>query len=318
MRSLRVGFAGTPEFAVPTLRALMVSRHDIVAVYTQPDRPAGRGQKICQSPVKKFAAEHGLAVLQPTSLKGVKVQHKLGNLQLDIMVVVAYGQILPTAVLNLPRYGCLNVHASLLPRWRGAAPIHRALLAGDKKTGVTIMQMDAGLDTGDILKRVDLRITRSDTSKALHDVLADMGAKALVEVVDIFADDQLPVTEKQDNSRACYAHKLEKVEAEIDWRRDAVVIERMVRAFNPWPVAFTLFQGRSLRVWRTALSDRVFEAAVPGEIVELSGRQLSVACGDKRAISLLEIQPAGKKLMSIDAFLNTRRAMLRSGVVLGG
>ncbi len=317
MSKLRVVFAGTPDFAVPTLQALLDSNHDVIAVYTQPDRPAGRGQQTRQSPVKVCALEHDITVLQPGSLKTEEAQKELADLKPDIMIVVAYGQILPKMVLDTPRYGCLNVHASLLPRWRGAAPIHRALLAGDEETGVTIMQMDVGLDTGDMLKQVHLPILSSDTSETLHDALADMGAKALVDVVDAIANGQSSIAEKQNDDLACYAHKLEKSEAEINWQQDATDIDRMIRAFNPWPVAYTAFQGKPLRVWRAELINTDSSDACPGEVLESDEQTLYIACGDGRVVSLLEIQPAGKKRMPVEAFLNARKDIVKPGFIFG-
>lgn len=317
MSELRVVFAGTPDFAVPTLQALFDSRHEVVAVYTQPDRPAGRGRQTRSSPVKQCALQHGIRVLQPVSLKTEASRQQLHDLRPDIMVVVAFGQILPQPILQTPAYGCLNVHASLLPRWRGAAPIHRALLAGDDKTGVTIMQMDAGLDTGDMLLRKEQAITSDDTSETLHDALAVLGAGALVDVVDAIAAGRPPVAQKQQDALASYAHKLEKAEAEIDWQQAAGDVQRMIRAFNPWPVAYTLFQGKPLRLWRADMTAIQAPAAHPGEVIDCTGGKLLVACGDQRAVNLLEVQAAGKKRMPVTAFLNARKDLVQPGFIFG-
>jgi len=244
-QALRIVFAGTPEFAAEHLKALLDSPHEIVAVYTQPDRPAGRGQKLMPSPVKQLAAQHGLPVLQPPTLRAPEAQAELAALQPDLMVVVAYGLILPQAVLDIPRLGCINSHASLLPRWRGAAPIQRAVQAGDAESGVTVMQMEAGLDTGPMLLKVSTPISAEDTGGSLHDRLARLGPPAVVEAIAGLAAGTLK-GEVQNDALATYAHKLSKDEAKLDWSRPAVELERAVRAFDPWPVCHTTLNGEPL------------------------------------------------------------------------
>ena len=296
---MKIIFAGTPDFAAVALQALIDSSHDVVAVYTQPDRPAGRGRKLKPGPVKQLAMKHDVHVYQPVSLKDESEQQQLRDLNADVMVVAAYGLILPKSVLDIPRYGCLNIHGSLLPRWRGAAPIQRAILAGDKETGITIMQMDVGLDTGDMLLRTPIAIESHDTGGSLHDKLAAQGAKDLLTVLDQLASQNLsPV--KQDDTQANYAHKLEKAEAQIDWSQDAEDIERLIRAFNPWPVAFTPFNGKPLRIYQAV----VFEAkGNAGEILSADKAGIVIACG-QGALKLLQLQPAGSKIMDAAAFMN--------------
>lgn len=272
---MRIIFAGTPEFAAVALNALLKTPHDIVAVYTQPDRKAGRGQKLTASAVKQLALAHDLPVFQPLHFKssteeGLAAQQQLAALNADVMVVAAYGLILPQAVLDTPKYGCLNIHGSLLPRWRGAAPIQRAIATGDQVTGVTIMKMAAGLDTGDMMLKTLCPILASDTSATLHDKLAVQGAEAICTVLESEQTLQqaLADSEVQNDSLAVYAHKLSKAEAEIDWTQDAVALDRNIRAFNPWPVAFCqLDDNIALRVWESRLSDQPDTAAQPGEIV---------------------------------------------------
>jgi len=297
--SLRIVFAGTPDFAAVALQALIDSAHDVVAVYTQPDRPAGRGRKLKPGPVKQLAVAHNIPVCQPVSLKDEDEQQALRNWHADVMVVAAYGLILPKAVLDIPRYGCLNIHGSILPRWRGAAPIQRAILAGDKETGITIMQMDVGLDTGDMLMRTPITIEKDDNGGSLHDKLAAQGAKDLLTVLDQVASQSLtPV--KQDDAQANYAHKLEKAEAQINWSQDAQDIERLIRAFNPWPVAFTPFNGKPLRIYQAKLVEQEGDA---GQILSADKHGIIIACG-KQALRLLQLQPAGSKVMDAAAFIN--------------
>jgi methionyl-tRNA formyltransferase len=311
---LRIIFAGTPEFAANCLGALLVTDHEIVAVYTQPDRPAGRGRTLRPSPVKQLAQQHGLPVYQPLSLKAESDQAALRALDADLMVVVAYGLLLPQAVLDTPRLGCINVHASLLPRWRGAAPIHRALLAGDVRTGITIMQMDAGLDTGDILCRAECPILPQDTSGSLHDRLAELGARTLVECLAPLACGAL-IPEAQDNTQACYAHKLEKQEAQIDWSQPAELIVRRVRGFNPWPVAFTRLGEDNLRIW-SATADTQAGDAAPGTIVESSAEVIRVAAG-KGSVLLTELQLPGGKPQPVKTLMNAHQARFAAGVRFG-
>jgi methionyl-tRNA formyltransferase len=308
---LKVVFAGTPDFSVDALNALLASEHDVIAVYTQPDRPAGRGRKLRASPVKQRAVDAGIPVFQPTTLKDPEEQKKLADLSPDVMVVVAYGLLLPEAILEIPRYGCLNIHASLLPRWRGAAPIQRAILAGDAETGVTIMQMDKGLDTGDMILKVTCPIEADDTAQTLHDRLAQMGANAIVSVVDALDKGTL-TPEKQDESQSCYAAKLDKSEAKLDWNLPAMELEWKVRAFNPWPVAQTVYGKDSMRIWRARAID-MQAPAEPGTVVQTGKEGIDVATG-QGVLRLLEIQMPGKKAMSAEAFLNAHNL---DGVKLG-
>lgn len=294
---MRIVFAGTPDFAVPALEALLASAHDIVAVYTQPDRPAGRGRKLTASPVKQCAEAAGVPVCQPTSLKSDDAFQRLAEWRPDLMVVVAYGLILPPAVLETPTHGCLNIHASLLPRWRGAAPIQRAILAGDHETGVCLMQMAAGLDTGPVLARLPLPIGPEDTAGDLHDRLADMGGKLLIDTLPRLTD---LTPEPQDDSGATYATKLEKREARIDWTKSAEQLAREVRAFNPWPVSHCEFGGKPLRIWS---AQAVPGAGKPGEVMAADSDGIDVATGDGR-LRIRELQRAGGKRMTAAQFLN--------------
>ena len=311
-QALRIVFAGTPEFAAEHLKALLDTPHQIVAVYTQPDRPAGRGQKLMPSPVKQLAAQHGLPVLQPPTLRAPEAQAELAALQPDLMVVVAYGLILPQAVLDIPRLGCINSHASLLPRWRGAAPIQRAVQAGDAESGVTVMQMEAGLDTGPMLLKVSTPISAEDTGGSLHDRLARLGPPAVVEAIAGLAAGTLK-GEVQDDALATYAHKLSKDEAKLDWSRPAVELERAVRAFDPWPVCHTTLNGEPLKVWAARLGEGQGE---PGKILDASRDGLLVGCGEG-SLLLTRVQlPGGKPLAFADLF-NSRREQFASGLVLG-
>ncbi|HEV2212259.1 MAG TPA: methionyl-tRNA formyltransferase [Gammaproteobacteria bacterium] len=290
---LRIAFAGTPEFALAALDALAASPHRVVGAWTQPDRPAGRGRKLTPSPVKQRALALALPVHQPESLKGAAAQQVLRDTAPDVMVVVAYGLLLPSKVLGVPRLGCLNIHASLLPRWRGAAPIQRALLAGDAETGVAIMQMDKGLDTGDVLKEVRTPITPEDTAQTLHDRLAPMGAAALLDVLARLPD--LPAR-KQPETGVTYAHKLTKDEARLDWSKSADELARAVRAYDPWPVAYGLQGEAPLKVWRAvALSEST--AAAPGTVVAAGATGVDVATG-KGVLRILELQPAGGRRLA--------------------
>ncbi|MED5148161.1 16S rRNA (cytosine(967)-C(5))-methyltransferase RsmB [Pseudomonas aeruginosa] len=301
-QALRIVFAGTPEFAAEHLKALLDTPHRIVAVYTQPDRPAGRGQKLMPSAVKSLALEHGLPVMQPQSLRNAEAQAELAALRADLMVVVAYGLILPQAVLDIPRLGCINSHASLLPRWRGAAPIQRAVEAGDAESGVTVMQMEAGLDTGPMLLKVSTPISAADTGGSLHDRLAALGPKAVVEAIAGLAAGTLH-GEIQDDALATYAHKLNKDEARLDWSRPAVELERQVRAFTPWPVCHTSLADAPLKVLGASLEQG---SGAPGTILEASRDGLLVACGEG-ALRLTRLQvPGGKPLAFADLY-NSRR-----------
>ncbi|MBA6098123.1 MULTISPECIES: methionyl-tRNA formyltransferase [Pseudomonas] len=309
---MRIVFAGTPEFAAEHLKALLDSPYEIVAVYTQPDRPAGRGQKLMPSAVKALAVAHGIPVLQPQTLRNAEAQAELAALQPDLMVVVAYGLILPQAVLDIPRLGCINSHASLLPRWRGAAPIQRAVEAGDTESGVTVMRMEAGLDTGPMLLKVTTPISAEDTGGSLHDRLAQMGPPAVVQAIAGLADGSLQ-GEVQNDALATYAHKLNKDEARLDWCRPAVELERLIRAFNPWPVCHSTLDGESVKVLAANVAAGKGE---PGEILSASKDGLVVACGDQ-ALSLTRLQLPGGKALSFSDLFNSRREKFAAGKVLG-
>ncbi|MCO7633738.1 methionyl-tRNA formyltransferase [Pseudomonas guariconensis] len=309
---MRIVFAGTPEFAAEHLKALLDSPYDVVAVYTQPDRPAGRGQKLMPSPVKQLALAHDIPVFQPPTLRSAEAQAELAALAPDLMVVVAYGLILPQAVLDIPRLGCINSHASLLPRWRGAAPIQRAVEAGDAESGVTVMRMEAGLDTGPMLLKVVTPIGAEDTGGSLHDRLAEMGPPAVVQAIAGLADGSLQ-GEVQDDALATYAHKLNKDEARIDWSRPAVELERLIRAFNPWPVCHSTLDGESVKVLAATLSTGT---GTPGEILSASKDGLVVACGEQ-ALCLTRLQLPGGKALGFSDLFNSRREKFASHKVLG-
>ncbi|SQF93301.1 methionyl-tRNA formyltransferase [Paucimonas lemoignei] len=313
---LRIVFAGTPEFAAEHLKALLDSPHEIIAVYTQPDRPAGRGQKLMPSPVKQLAAQHDIPVMQPPTLRDATAQAELAALKPDLLVVVAYGLILPQVVLDIPRLGCINSHASLLPRWRGAAPIQRAVQAGDAESGVTVMRMELGLDTGPMLLKAVTPITAEDTGGTLHDRLAELGPPAVLQAIAGLADGTL-VGEIQDDSLATYAHKLNKDEARIDWSRPADELERLVRAFNPWPICHSTLNGEALKVLAANLAPNLAGMqGAPGAILEASKDGLLVACG-VGALRLTRLQlPGGKPLNFTDLF-NSRREKFAIGTVLG-
>jgi methionyl-tRNA formyltransferase len=309
---MKIVFAGTPEFSLPALHVLLKGVHEVLAVYTRPDRPGGRGQRIAESPVKQLARRHAIPVCQPATLRDSGTQMALAALRADLMVVVAYGLILPTGVLDMPRLGCINVHASLLPRWRGAAPIQRAILAGDRETGVCLMQMEPGLDTGPVLASASCTVEPDDTGGRLHDRLAIMGAQLLGENLDRLARGEL-VPRRQDDSQACYADKLEKSEALIDWTMSAERIARQVRAFNPWPVAETRYSGRQLRIWEARPVTR--EATLsPGTVLDSGKAGIDVACGIG-VLRLLTVQLPGARTVSAIDFINAHSL---EGVRLGG
>ena len=307
---MKIIFAGTPDFAVPALQMLIESEHEICAVYTQPDRPAGRGRKLTAGPVKTLALSAGIPVFQPETLKAEEDQKQLASFKADLMIVVAYGLILPQAVLDIPKQGCINIHGSLLPRWRGAAPIHRALIAGDEKTGVTIMQVVKKLDAGDMLHKEECAITAESTSSDLHDKLADLGAIGLKKVLAQIDAGTL-LAEKQDESLVTYAEKLEKGESVLNWNLSAVELDRQIRGLNSWPVAQTLYQGKVLRIWKSSVAED--ESSLPPGTVYQQGKRMSVATG-KGTMDILEVQLPGKKRMDILAFLNAHDV---DGVKLG-
>jgi len=296
----RIIFAGTPQFAVPSLLALLHSQHQISAVYTQPDRKAGRGLQLQASPVKLIALEQGIPVYQPTTLKSAETQAQLQALQPDLMIVVAYGLLLPKPVLETPQWGCINVHASLLPRWRGAAPIQRALLAGDRVTGITLMQMDIGLDTGAMIVQRTCEIQPDDTGQTLHDKLANLGAQLLAETLDEI--ESLPVT-SQDDRQATYAKKLDKAEAQLDWQKPAVVLERQVRAFNPWPIAQAPLLNQTLRIWEAQALPALPTTQPVGSILACQRHGIDIVTAEG-ILRLLKIQKAGGKPISVNDFLN--------------
>ncbi|MEC8373489.1 MAG: methionyl-tRNA formyltransferase [Pseudomonadota bacterium] len=305
---LKIIFAGTPDFAAKHLSALIDSQHEVVAVYTQPDRPAGRGKKLTASPVKVLAEEHAIDIFQPPSLKSEDAQKTLSSLNADLMVVVAYGLLLPKVILDAPKLGCINVHGSILPKWRGAAPIQRAIWAGDAETGVTIMQMDEGLDTGDMLHIAKLPVAPSDTSATMYDKLAELGPKALVEVVDSF-ESYTPV--KQDDTQATYAKKLSKEEALINWHHDAAQIERNIRAFNPWPVAWMKVEDQNVKVW-SARVVKAEKAAVPGTVLSANKEGITIATGNE-ALCITSLQIPGKKALPAADVINARQSWFEIG-----
>jgi len=308
--SLRIIFAGTPDFAARHLDALLAANYNVVGVFTQPDRPAGRGKKLMPSPVKVVAQEHGLPVFQPASLRPAENQQLIADLNADIMVVVAYGLILPKAVLEMPRLGCINVHGSLLPRWRGAAPIQRSLWAGDDETGVTIMQMDVGLDTGDMLYKLACPITPDDTSASLYDKLAELGPQGLIETLQLLASGKAR-PEVQDESQVTYAEKLSKEEALLDWSLSAAQLERCIRAFNPWPMSYFMMDGQPVKVWKANVLEAATNAA-PGTILEADKQGIQVATA-QGVLNIEELQPAGKKAMKAQDLLNSRKAFFAPG-----
>ncbi len=308
---LRIVFAGTPDFAASHLARLLASRHAVVAVYSQPDRPAGRGKKLVASPVKQLAQQHGIPVLQPVNFRDENDRAVLAALQPDLMIVVAYGLLLPQAVLDIPRLGCINVHASLLPRWRGAAPIQRAIEAGDEETGVCIMQMEAGLDTGPVLSRLICPILPDDTGGSLHDRLAALGPPVLLEAVEQLAVGHVQ-PEMQDDALATYAHKLGKEEAKIDFSRSARVLERQIRAFNPFPVGWcSLPDGERLRVWKVTSDEQVHNAA-PGSVLAITASGVCVACGEG-ALLMTELQLPNRSRMPVRDIINGQLLAVRAG-----
>ncbi|MFL0349077.1 methionyl-tRNA formyltransferase [Stenotrophomonas lactitubi] len=307
---MRIVFAGTPEFAVSSLCAA-ARHHEVVAVYTQPDRPAGRGRGLAPSPVKLEAVARGIPVYQPETLKDEAAQQQLRDLQPDLMVVVAYGLILPKAVLTIPIHGCWNVHGSLLPRWRGAAPIQRAIQAGDEKTGICLMQMEAGLDTGPVLLHQELPIAATDTGGQLHDKLAELGAQVLSDGLGLLRAGIKPIARPQPEQGVTYAHKLDKAEAKLDWAQDAEALARTVRAFNPWPIAEALLAGERVRIHGAVALDAAHGQA-PGTVLAAGREGIDIACG-QGALRLRVLQREGGKAITAADYLNARRD-LRVGV----
>jgi len=301
---MRIVFAGTPKFAVKSLSVLNQSEHEVIAVYCQPDRPKGRGKVLTACPVKIFAEENNLLVIQPEDFKDKQSQTQLALLNPDVMVVAAYGQILPKAVLEIPKLGCLNIHASLLPRWRGAAPIERAILEGDKETGISIMKMNEGLDTGDILFEKKCTISNRETAQTLHDTLSNIGANAILETLNIFPTLK---ARPQQNNNATYAEKVTKDEAQIDWHQGAEQISRVIRAFNPRPIAYTnamakQFKNRVLRIIEAEIVNRQTTNS-PGEVIKYD-KDVCYVATSSGVISLKKVQLAGKKEVSIKDFNN--------------
>ena len=304
---MRIIFAGTPDFALPSLRAA-AQRNEVVAVYTQPDRPAGRGRGLTASPVKREAIARGIPVLQPDSLKGELMQDVLRQLAPDLMVVVAYGLILPRKVLAIPRFGCWNVHASLLPRWRGAAPIQRAIEAGDTETGVCLMQMEAGLDTGPVLLSQSTPIHAEETGGQLHDRLAELGAQVLGDGLGLLRAGVSPTPRPQPEEGVTYAHKLEKEEARLDWSQSAELLARKVRAFEPWPVAEAVVAGERLRIHGGIAID-LNHKAVPGTVLAASRQGIDIACA-QGALRLRVVQRDSGKAITAADYLNARRDLV--------
>lgn len=305
---LRIIFAGTPDFAARHLQALLDSDHQVIAVYTQPDRPAGRGQQLQASPVKQLALTHNIPVFQPKSLKKLPAQQQLAALDADLMVVVAYGLILPQVVLDTPKLGCINVHGSILPRWRGAAPIQRALWAGDSETGVTIMQMDAGLDTGAMLSIATMPIEATDTSATLYEKLAVIGPEALIAALQDLPALQAKAQPQQD-SAANYAEKLSKEEAQLDFHKTAAALEREIRAFNPWPVSYLQLATQQLKIWQARVETG---SAQPGQVVRVDKKGIAIGTADGLLV-IEQLQPPGKKAMAVVDFLNGRADWFQPG-----
>lgn len=312
--SFKVIFFGTPEFAVPSLQALLHSSHRVAAVYTQPDRPCGRGQKSSASPVKVMAELHHLPVYQPESLQGLTVQSQLAELNADIFVVVAYGLLIPKSILKLTPYGALNVHPSLLPRWRGATPIQSAILAGDPLTGVSIIQLTSKMDAGPILYQSTYPL-KDENSAKLHDILAKQGASALLTTLELLANNQIKA-EIQNEADATYTRKINKIDAKIDWRKSASQLVREIRAYNSWPVSYTDFAGKNLRIWEAQAVTQV-HSKPPGSVLYLDNRQLIIASGDG-GLSLITVQLPGSRAVSVGEFIQGQRQLIRSGSLILG
>lgn len=315
--SLRIIFAGTPDFAASHLEALLENgEHEVIAVYSQPDRPAGRGKKLKPSPVKKVALDHNIPVFQPLSLKNEEAQSLLASHNADLLVVVAYGLILPREVLDTPRLGCINVHASILPRWRGAAPIQRAIEAGDTSTGVTIMQMDIGLDTGDMLLKASCDIEEHDTGGSLHDKLVELGRPNLITAINQLASNQA-CPEKQDDAQSNYASKISKSDPIIDWQQPARAIQRKIRAFNPFPICYTILNGDRVKIWQASLGPKLNQDAqkqAAGSILHADKKGITVRCGDG-SLTLQSIQLPGGKALDIAAVMNSKATQFSPGTL---
>lgn len=306
-------FAGTPSFAVPSLIALLKAKYSIIGVYTQPDRPAGRGQKLSMSPIKEAALQYGLPIFEPETLSSEETIRTLAALHPDMLVVVAYGLILPKSILDIPSFGCLNIHASLLPRWRGAAPIERAIAAGDTVTGVTLMHMDMGLDTGDILTQTTCPILATDTSETLRSRLANLGAETLIQTLSTFKT-LFAQKKPQDTTKATYARKLTKAEAHLDWQQSADILERKIRAYNPWPIAYTFLDDMPIRIHKAMVREQAGNSAKPGTIVSIGKQSVAVAAGTG-VVQLLELQLPGKKVMPASLVVNGHANLFRIGRV---
>ncbi|MGQ3888446.1 methionyl-tRNA formyltransferase [Legionella sp. CNM-1927-20] len=313
MTSFKIAFAGTPEFGLPCLNALLNSKHELLAVYTQPDRPAGRGRKLQPSAVKNWALEHQLPVYQPINFRDTEEVEKLAALNLDLLVVIAYGLILPKSILSIPRLGCVNVHASLLPRWRGASPIQHAILHGDDYSGVTIMQMDVGMDTGDMLNKVSYRLKPTDTAGSLHNELAQLAVAPLLETLNALAEGySQPIP--QEHSLATYAGKINKQDALISWNQTATIIDRQIRAYNPWPIAYTYTGSEVVRIHQAEIEPMTTTQS-PGTIISIDKKGIIVATGDQ-SIRIQRLQFAGGKILSVADWLNSARSQLEIGQIL--
>lgn len=312
---MKIIFAGTSDFAATILGGLLTNKQKVVAVYTTPDRPAGRGLRMQASPVKLLAEQYQLPIMQPPSLKSPDEQHRMNNWQADVMIVAAYGLLVPRSILNIPKFGCLNLHASLLPRWRGASPIQHAILAGDTITGITLMQMDTGLDTGAILKKSTCDINSSDTAGTLHDKLAQLASTLLLESLPEIATNKLPA-QPQPTIGVTYAHKLTKADGAINWEKSALEINQQIRAFNPWPIAFTSYAGNIIRIFAAEIIESAGQNALPGTIVDVSSAGIDIATG-KFHLRIKQLQIPGAKILAVRDFVNAKGKDYLPGTVLG-
>ena len=310
---MRIVFMGTPDFSVGTLEAILAAGHQVAAVVTQPDKPKGRGKALQATPVKEAALAHGLTVYQPRKVREDSFLEELKKINPDVIVVVAFGQIIPRTILELPKFGCINVHASLLPKYRGAAPIQWAVIDGEEVSGVMIMRMDAGLDTGDMLSKVEVPLAEDETGGSLFDKLSEAGARQLVQTLDRLEDGTVQPEKQPEESPTGYARMITKADGLIDWMKDAKSIERLIRGLNPWPSAFTRLEGKNLKIWKAAVQEQDSGLA-PGTVISAGREGLSVQTGQGR-LNILELQLEGKKRMEADAFL--RGCTLETGAVLG-